>query len=207
MTAKLGKLTAHNANPYVGYVSSGESVEIISEGPNLICRQSGAATLTMAIVAGMALLGAGFTLTSPDMERHIRQFQHAGIFGKFVAGLLALMIIALFGLTLFFSLGKFFAKSRIVLAADGSLRFYAGFDALPKRIIRPAEIETVSLERVSFPGRYGKIYICPIVVLRLKTQEQLVLCSGTREAPLEQFRQAIAQRGGLSSNQDTPLAS
>lgn len=63
------------------------------------------------------------------------------------------------------------------------------------RVIRPEEMESLSLECVTFPGKY-KTHTAYLLVLMLKSQERLILCPSADRARLEQFRSSIAQRCG-----------
>lgn len=202
MRDKPQEFNAFNAKPYVGYVSSGESIEIYEERGKLICRQSKSATAVMGLIVGMILLGAYFAVTSPDMQKYIHKFQTGDMGEKAVIGLVGLLIVFLVGAVLVFAVQKLFENKRILVDAGGKMVFYAGGDP-PKRVIRPDDMQDLYLETVSFQGKHQTHY-CTILVLQLRSQEKIVLCAGVDKEPIEKFRRDVAARCGIQLAEGTP---
>ena len=192
----MQKSDAWHAQPIAGYVSSGESVELVQDGSNLICRQSFGATMLMALMVSMILTCVGLAVTSPEMVRHVRHFQHANTPGKWIAGVVAIVILWLLIVALGFAGKKMFANTQIEVDAYGTVHILGGWKRLPIRVIRPEEMESLMLEQVTFPGKY-RTYTSHLLVLMLKSQERLILCASVDRDRLERFRSSIAQRCGL----------
>lgn len=190
------KYNAYNAKPFVGYISSDESVEIIEKDGGLICRQSRSATLTMALIAFIALLSLGFSFASPDFAKMIRDFQTADLLGKVGLSALCLFVFGMLAVMAVLPLKYLLNNTRMILSPCGTLHFYQNGDPEPERSVLPTEMESLRLETVSFQGK-RRTYVNTLLILTLKTGEETVLFASLKPELMSAIHQDFSQRLGL----------
>lgn len=193
---QTGQYNAFNAKPFVGYVSSGSSMEIVKDKGNLSCRQSKEATFVMGFIFLMTVACAFGIANSPDMARYIHDFQQADLWGKLGFGVIGLLIVWMLGAGLVFSVKKMLANTRFIVDGSGNLRFYEGWGNEPNKTVRWDQIDTLYLDTVTFQGKHRR-HTSHLLILRLRNAEEIVLCADPEREKLDEFRQDIARRSHL----------
>jgi hypothetical protein len=189
------RYTAFNARPYVGYVSSGESVEIVRRESELICRQSAAASLFLWLILGMVPLVGYFCVTSAEMAQLLHDLSNPGQDDTWL-GLMLLLIGTLFGSAFMFAAKKLVSLGHIAVDSAGTIRLYRGRGSdRPERVIRPQEVKRLAIQSVSFQGRQT-VHINYLLILKLNNGEETVLCASTEWGRMEGLQRDMMERMG-----------
>jgi hypothetical protein len=190
-----GKYNAHNAKPFVGYVSSGNTIDWVSQGGNLVCQQSSSAAMILGFIVFMIITGILCASQSPEVRRlqYFFEFSWQEQLGHvLVGGFIVLMV----GATLVFAVERLMLFGTLVVDSNGVLRFCQGFNRQEVRVIRPGEIEGLRMTQVSFRGK-RVTHINFLLILQLRNGEEVVLCASPENELVLKIRDEIGQRVGI----------
>lgn len=187
---------AHNAKPFVGYVSSGNTIELLSRNADLICRPTTSSNMVLWFIVIMIVTSAAAASQSPEVAR-LKNFMHFSIQEQVGHVVIGFFILFLVGAVLVFAIEKLLFFGVLIVDSAGVLRFCQGFQQREIRVIRPGEIEGLKLSQVSFQGKH-QTYINHLLILQLQNGEEVVLSASPENELISKLRDEICRRAGIA---------